>query len=137
MSTSAPLRRRDGFVLVVVLLTMAIVLLFALVVARYAVLEFGRERQAALEACAEQVIESARDWSLVHPSWLTDGAPCQLPLETLLPPGYAGQLELQRIRASDGQPIVQCRIMLQRAGRRLRQQAEWPLVAVWPTRSTS
>lgn len=118
--------RRRGVTLVVVLLTMGIVVLGAVGLARLAVLEFIRERHAALRICADQVIASAHDWSRVHGAELT--APRALPLENLLPPEVTGTVSVRPERGPEGMRMV-CAVTLERAGRRLREETAWPLAA--------
>lgn len=126
MSPPRPRCRRRGVTLVVVLLTMGIIVLCAVGLARLAVLEFSRERHAALRMCADQVIASAHDWSRVHGAELT--APRSLPLENLLPPQVHGTVSLRPERGPDGVRVA-CAVTLERAGRRLRAEVAWPLAA--------
>lgn len=128
----SPLRlrsQRRGVTLVIVLLTMGIVVLCAMGLARLTVLEFARERHAALRMCADQVIASARAWSRTHGAELA--APTTLPLDDLLPPNITGTVELRSMSGPDG-PHVECLVILERAGRRLRDRVAWPLAAPPP-----
>jgi len=123
MRRAAPQRR--GFVMVVLLVTIAIVLMFVLVIARLAILELARERQTALEEQAAQVWESARTWSRLHADQLAGGQPVQLPVAELLPPPVRGAVELRRVGTDEG-GVVHCRVTLERSGKQLHQDVAWP-----------
>ena len=121
---------RGGFLMVPVLVTSFIIIMFTVVMARLAVLEFARERQAQLETCVDQVVASAAAWSRLHAAELRDDATVKLPLADVLPAGMSGAAELRRVDGKGGGALVECQITIERAGRRLVRRVEWPSEAL-------
>jgi len=118
-----------GFVMVIAIVLLFLVATFAVIVGRLAMREFDRERQAAMEACATQVIASAAAWSRRHVAEIGPDAPRTLSIDELLPHGTTGKVELRRAPASGGVVLIECQVHLKRAGRLLNRRVEWPMGA--------
>lgn len=106
---------------------------FSVVLARHAFAALRHERTAELEACASQIVESARAWAAAHPDALRPAEPTTLDITALLPAAAAGSAVLQRL--DDAAPPapgarrcirVECRLDLQRGRDSIRQS--WTLV---------
>jgi hypothetical protein len=117
---------RRGYALILALVGLAIIIAYAIVLARYAVLEMAREKQALLESCAQQIAESARAWSLAHARELSTSAAVTLPIEELLPPGASGRADLRLAASADGRSLVECYVALERGHQRLTRRLYWP-----------
>ena len=116
MRPAASSSTRRGYVLVVLIVVAALVLAFALVMARLTVLDFGRQRQFTLDTWVNEAVASARDWSRTRAQELVGDSPVRLPLDDLLPRGVTGEIELQRGTSGDT-AVVRCRITLEQGGR--------------------
>ena len=129
MSRTIGIARRPAYTLVVVLVTCFLVLAFTAIMSGLVVVEWGRDRQAVLDARACQIIASARAWSHLHAAELSAAQSVALPLGDLLPTGMAGTAELGCARSATGDVLVACEVRVERAGRHLTRQAVWPLAA--------
>lgn len=125
MRAASHKRQQRGYVLVLVLVASFMVMTFAVLMGRLAVLEFGRERQAQVAACAGQLMASARAWSRVHADEIPRDKPVGLLIDDLLPAGVSGAVELRRLAAPGGEGVIACQVTLERAGRRLTRRAQW------------
>lgn len=123
--------QRRGFLLTLAVMVALIILLLAIVLGRYAVVEMRQEKLAAYDSLAHQVLESARDWSRLHAADLDESAWRMLSIDELLTPGITGAIELRRCPAAEGQGWIECRLKLHRATGDLSREARWP--AVLPT----
>lgn len=128
---------RPAYVVIIAIVGVAVIALFALVLARYALLDRSRERQAMLESYAQQVAQSGRAWTRLHGAELARRPVVVLPIEGLLPTGAAGRAELRQVESADGVAMVECRITLRRGRESLRRRVHWPLPDVSTTRPAS
>lgn len=135
MRTASRNGQRPGYILVLVLVASFMVMTFAVLMGRLAAVEFGRERQAQVAACAGQVMASARAWSRIHADEIPRDKPMELPIAELLPACVSGVVELHRLQAPGGTAVIACQVTLERAGRRLTRRAQWP-VPTGPSRAT-
>jgi type II secretory pathway pseudopilin PulG len=119
-------RRRSGFVGVFAILATALIVGMVVVTARVTMLEFARERRAALETQGRVLVEAARAWSYVHGAELAKDQECELPIAELLPPVYAGAVQLERRSAEDGTMLIRCRVLVQRGAQAWRKELAWP-----------
>ena len=103
MRVSCP--RIRGYVLMPALLAFGVAGLYAVVLAKYALLDVTAVRREALEACAEQIAQSARAWAAAHAEQL--GAPRELPISELLPRGASGRVLVERGTDGNGNPLSQ------------------------------
>ena len=118
--------RRRGFVLIILLVTSFMVVTFGAVMGRLVVIEFKRERLEALAAHADQMLHSARTWSLAHPDKLYSDRSATLPVDVLVPEPYRAGLNLQRTSGAGGAELIQCDVRLERWGVRVQRTATWP-----------
>ena len=124
--------RRRAYTLVLAIVGMGLVVLFAFLLARYAMLEIGRERQASLELCGRGVAASAQAWSLLHADELAGPDAVALPIKSLLPDGATGEAELRRITPPGADPLIECRITLRLGRQTLHRHLVWPLGSAKP-----
>lgn len=129
--------RRAAYAVIVAIVGLALITMFAFVLARYAMLDMAGEKRAALESCANQVFESARAWSVLHCTELRDTPPVMLPIDELLPAATSGEAQLRRLQTAAGHSVVECRLRLAQGRQRLQRRAQWPLPAVSTTRPAS
>lgn len=129
--------RRPAYVVIIAIVGVALIAMFGLVLARYALLDRSRERQALLESYAQQVAQSGRAWTCLRGAELSRRPMVVLPVEGLLPTGATGQAELRRIESANGVAMVECRITLRRGRQSLRWRVHWPLPDVSTTRPAS
>ncbi len=129
MSRTRGIARLPAYTLVIVLLACFLVLTFAVIMSGLVAVEWGRDRQAALDARAGQIIASAQAWSHRHAAELATGQSLVLPLGDLLPAEMAGTAELHCIQSATGDVLFTCKVTVQRAGRHLTRQAVWPRTA--------
>jgi hypothetical protein len=119
-------RRRSAYTLMIVLVTTFLVLAFAVLMAGLVVLETERERQAALDAAATEIIDSAQAWTRAHAPDVAADHAISLPVADLLPKGTTGTLELRRPSVGDHQ-LVECEVRVERARHHLVRRATFPL----------
>ncbi len=119
-------RGRRGYVTVVVLLMTGVLLMLAYLTGRLAFESFRRERQAHLQAFAEQALLSARAWSELNAAALTE-SPAEVALDEIVPAGVEARMTLSLIPAPDGdRRLVRCHLRLTRGGSSLKRDAHWP-----------
>lgn len=126
MSRIVATARRPAYTLAVVLLMCFLVLAFVAIMSGLVVVDWGRDRRAALDACAAETIASARAWGDVHAAELASGQSVVLPLGDLLPTGMTGAAEVRCIQSATGDLLLKCEVSVERAGRRLTREAVWP-----------
>jgi len=115
-------------------MTGGILLLFVVVLGRYAVHEIAGLRAALLATRAEQILLSARDWSHAHAEQLNAADKIELPLDDLIPSMASGRLELRYADAPDGvaaraparPDVIECRLTITQARRTVTRHVYWP-----------
>lgn len=115
---------RRAFAAILLIAALAVSAGLLLILTRQAAAELQRERLAGLAAVAEQVLASAWAWARQHPGEIGPGE-FVLPVEDLLPAGVQARVELRRSGPENA--LVTCRLVVERANRRLRQEVHWPM----------
>jgi hypothetical protein len=127
MTSTHARHRRLAYVAGMALMFSGLLLVLLLVLADFATTDVAQQRQALLEAQAEQILQSARAWSQRHLAQLAGSAPAELPIHQLVPSETSSTLELHAAPADDGQTFVECRLRLRRGRASIYRQAQWPL----------
>jgi hypothetical protein len=110
--------RKRAYILMPALLVFIVAGLYAIVLARYGLLDVTSARRESLEACTEQVLQSARAWAAANADQLV--TPRELPITELLPPSATGHVVLERGADPNGNPVI--------VSRRMNRTQESPLV---------
>jgi hypothetical protein len=106
------------------LTTSAVVLSFATVLSRLAMLEWQRDRMSVLAAHAEQLLTSAQAWSRLHDHELASGRAIELVIDGLFPLAVEGRATLKRIRAGD-MSIDVCEVRVERGPLHVTRRGSW------------
>ena len=127
MTLAQSRHRRPAYIAGMALMFSGLLLVLLVVLADYATTDMAQQRQALLEAQAEQILQSARAWSQLPIAELAESGSRTLPVDQLVPPQTTGAVELVLIRASDSLTLVDCKLRLQRGRATVRRQVRWPL----------
>lgn len=119
--------RRQAFVAGMVLAFSAFLLIFLVVLARYAAADIARERRLLLEAHAEQILQSARSWSRSYVAQLDRSECVSLPVDQLVPLGTSSMVELRQLHADDGETVIECQLRLRRGRATVHRRVHWAL----------
>jgi hypothetical protein len=118
--------RKRGFIGVFAILATALIIGMVVITVRVTMLEFARERRAALETQGRVLVEAARAWSQVHGGELASGQERELPVAELLPQMYGGSVHVTRVSAENGTTVIRCRVLVQRGTQVWRKDLQWP-----------
>ena len=120
---------RRAYASMAVILTMGILALLLMALARYAEGQRVNERNADLAARADLLLISARDWSAIHADGLRATGEKELPLDGLLPETCSGTLVLKFVQVRPGHDAIECRLVLRDGSYAVTRHASWPAAA--------
>lgn len=117
--------RLPAFACMLAIMATGVLLLFVAVLGRYAASEIRGLQTELLEAQADQILLSARDWSGAHTNQLWSAGTIELPLEDLLTVPAVGRLELKHRDGADT-PLIECDLAITQGRRTVVRHVFWP-----------